>query len=269
MLGKRKLSTLPNSARSLVAGCLVCGTLVSAWAAEFSGQPEAPALDQEASTLVTDLISQQPAKPLELSAVFKVRHSNNRRSEIPVKYSVRLAIDHWESIYATEATSFQGAERLVVVHRGTEPNRYDFQQISLDGTRTNSIHLNGAEAALPFADTDFWLTDLGLEFLHWPLQRLVRDAKITMRLGRPCKVLESTNPKPAEGSYGRVISWIDSELGNLIYAEAYDAHNRRYKVFSLGKFKKVNGRWQVTEMVLRDDKADSRTQLDFIFQPDP
>ena len=119
---------------------------------------------------------------------------------------------------------------------------------------------------MPFAGTDFWLTDLGLEFLHWPQQRLVKDAKITMRLGRPCKVLESTNPRPVEGVYGRVISWIDSELGNLIYAEAYDVQNKRYKVFSLNGFKKVNGRWQVKDMVLRDDKADSRTHLEFSFQ---
>jgi hypothetical protein len=65
-----------------------------------------------------------------------------------------------------------------------------------------------------------------------------------------------------------VMSWIDSELGNLIYAEAYDANNRRYKVFSLQGFKRVNGRWHVKQMELRNDKADSRTHLQFNFDLD-
>ena len=127
------------------------------------------------------------------------------------------------------------------------------------------MSLSGEEAAVSFAGSDFWLTDLGMEFLHWPEQRLVRDAKITMRLGRPCKVVESKNPRPAEGAYSRVVSWIDSELGNLIYAEAYDLQNKRYKVFSLKGFKKVNGRWQVKDMELRNDQRrlpdESRVQV--------
>jgi hypothetical protein len=84
----------------------------------------------------------------------------------------------------------------------------------------------------PFAGTDFWLADLGMEFLHWPSSALLRKE---MRRGRSCKVLESTNPQLGKGAYGRVRSWIDSESAQLIRAEAYDSENRLLKEFSPGQ----------------------------------
>jgi hypothetical protein len=241
---------------------LVGFLLVSAVA--FPATP--PSADPQAVELLRGLLAQQPAKELSLNGVFKIRHSDGHKSEVPVHYSIRLAGDHWESVYGTDRTSFQGPENLVIVHQGEAPNRYLFNQISLDGRHTNSMSLTGAEAVVSFAGSDFSLTDLGMEFLHWPAQRIVRDAKITMRLGRPCKVLESTNPTPSEGSYLRVLSWIDAEMGTLIYAEAYDLDNRRFKVFSLKHFTRINGHWQVKDMQLRNDKADSRTDLEFNFE---
>jgi hypothetical protein len=229
-------------------------------------KPATPIFDREAAALVEQLLGQRPTKELSLEGIFKIRYSDGRRVKVPVKYWIRLREDHWESVYQTSATTSFGPEQLVIMHRPDQPNRYLFTQISLDGSKTNSMDLTGSEAAVSFAGSDFWLTDLGMEFLHWPEQHLVRDAKITMRLGRPCKVLESRNPRPADGMYRRVVSWIDSELGNLIYAEAYDLQNKHFKVFSLKGFKKVNGRWQVKDMELRNDKADSRTRLEFNFE---
>jgi len=229
-------------------------------------KPRPTAPDRDAAALIEHLLDQRPAKELSLQGVFKIRYSDGHRGDIPVKYSIRLREDHWESVYQTSATASFGPEQLVILNRGEQPGRYLFTQITRDGSRTNVMDMTGPEAGVSFAGSDFWLTDLGLEFLHWPEQRLVRDAKITMRLGRSCKVLESTSPVPAEGTYRRVVSWIDSELGNLIYAEAYDLQNKRFKVFSLKGFKKVNGRWQVKDMELRNDKADSRTRLEFNFE---
>lgn len=232
----------------------------------WSGQAAEPARDQGAAELVHDLLLQRPAKDLSLDGVLRTRQSDGRRLDIPLLYSIRIEPDRWMSVYEAAATATQGPEYLTVVHQDAQPSRYVYTQVSQDGARTNAMTLTGAEAAVSFAGSDFWLTDLGMEFLHWPEQRLVRDAKITMRLGRPCKVLESRNPSPAAGVYSRVVSWIDSELGALIYAEAYDLQNKRYKVFSLKGFKKINGRWQVKDLELRNDKADSRTRLEFKFE---
>ena len=104
------------------------------------------------------------------------------------------------------------------------------------------------------------LADLGLEFLHWPEQRLVKNE---MRRGRSCKVLESTNPQPGKGAYSRVRSWIDSESAQLIRAEAYDSENRLLKEFSVGSVKKVRGRWELKDMEIRNEQTDSLTRLEF------
>ncbi len=248
--------------------CFLNAALASSPAAgQVSTAAAKPApVDHEATAFVQELLAQRPAQELSIDGTFQIRQSDGQRSRIPVKYSVRISESTWQSVYATEATPSRGAETLVILHQAAQPNRYLYSQVSLDGARTNSVTLTGAEAGVPFASSDFWLSDLGLEVLHWPQQRLIRDAKITMRWGRPCKVLESTNPHPGEGRYARVVSWIDSELGSLNRAEAFDTRGKHFKTFDLRSFKKVNGRWQVKDMELENERNDSRTRLEFIFE---
>ncbi len=260
---------LPFAARHGL-GLLVLVACLLAVAPHVSAASQAPAAappeDREAVTFVRDLLAQRPATEIAINGVFHIRQPDGHRSQIPVRYSVRLGGHEWQSVYVTERTSTIGPEELVVTHSANQPNRYRLKQISLDGSRTNLITLTGSEAVVSFAGSDFWLTDLGLEFLHWPDQRMVRDARITMRWGRPMKVVESRNPHPAVSGYSRVVSWIDSELGSVVRAEAYDVHGKRFKIFDLKSFKKVNGRWHVKDMEIRDDARDSRTRLEFEFQ---
>ena len=119
---------------------------------------------------------------------------------------------------------------------------------------------------IPFAHSDFWLADLGLEFLHWPEQRIVEEAKIRMRKGRPCKVLESVNPRRGAAGYTRVRSWIDAKTGKPILAEAYGPDNKLLKEFEVGSVAKVHGKWELKNMEMRDAKTDSQTVLEFQYE---
>jgi hypothetical protein len=112
-----------------------------------------------------------------------------------------------------------------------------------------------------FAQSDFLFGDLGLEFLRWPEQRVLKSE---MKMSRSCKVLES-KPGPAAHSlgYGRVVAWIDNETGGVIQAEAYDPRGKLLKEFELNSFEKINGRWQLQEMEMRNAQAKSRTRLTF------
>ena len=47
---------------------------------------------------------------------------------------------------------------------------------------------------IPFANSDFWLGDLGLEFFHWPEQKILPKPTNLVR-GRDYTLLESTNPE--------------------------------------------------------------------------
>jgi hypothetical protein len=113
---------------------------------------------------------------------------------------------------------------------------------------------------IPFGGSDFWAADLGLEFIHWPDQKLLKKV---VRSSRGCSVLESTNPGPATNGYSRVVSWIDSESLGPLHAEAYDAKGNLLKEYDTKKLKKVNGQWQVEEIEICNDQTGSRTRLEF------
>ena len=117
-------------------------------------------------------------------------------------------------------------------------------------------------AMIPFANSDFWIADLGLEFFHWSAQKILPKPTNLVR-GREYTLLESTNPNPSTNGYSRVLSWIDKESGGILEAEAYDAQGKLLKVFEPKSFKKVDGQWELQEMEIRNVQTGSRTRLEF------
>ena len=126
--------------------------------------------------------------------------------------------------------------------------------------RSLTNDLKNAQATTPIAGSDLWVGDLGLEFLHWPEQRVLKSE---MRRGRSCKVLESVNPAPTTNGYSRVVSWIDNETDGIVRAEAYDKNNKLFKECEPKGFKKVKGRWELREMRIRNLKTGSQTVMEF------
>jgi hypothetical protein len=94
----------------------------------------------------------------------------------------------------------------------------------------------------------------------------MREAKIRMRKGRPCHVLESRNPEPGAKGYTRVVSYIDRETGKPILAEAFGPDGKVQKEFEIGGVTRVDGVWQLKNMEMRDLKADSVTVLEFQYE---
>jgi hypothetical protein len=181
---------------------------------------------------------------------------------VPVKYSVEVTDHSWKGIYQTQKSGNIEAEQLVVIHQEGKPNEYLWTGQDTAGAESKPKVLSGDEADTPLAGSDYWFSDLGLEFFHWPKQRLIKNAKITMRLTRPCKVLESTNPNPQPGNYALVVSWVDAEYGAPIYVEAYDAEGKRMKIFSLKDFHKVGDHYEPKVLEITDEKSDSKTALE-------
>jgi hypothetical protein len=113
---------------------------------------------------------------------------------------------------------------------------------------------------IPFAGSDFWECDLGLEFLHWPRQKILKKE---FRRQCACMVLESTNPHPTTNGYSRVVSWIDEESLGIVEANAYDANGKKLKNFYPKNLEKVNGQYQVQSMIMENLQTGSRTRLEF------
>jgi hypothetical protein len=110
-----------------------------------------------------------------------------------------------------------------------------------------------------FAGSDFSFADLGLEFFHWPQQKVLKK-EVHRSCG--CTVLESSNPYPFYG-YSRVVSWIDNDSLGIVEAYAYDVNGKKLKNFYPKNLEKVNGQYQVQSMIMENLQTGSKTRLEF------
>jgi Outer membrane lipoprotein-sorting protein len=207
--------------------------------------------------LVQQLLAQSPATNSAQDFTLQVRDSKKRRFEMPVLFDTLVTPTNWISLY--QSLSFSNYCSLVVCHAGDKPNQY-FYFYKTNPLKTNTIIVTN-ETAIAFAGSDFWVADLGLEFFHWPEQKILKKE---VKRSRGCAVLESKNPNPSTNGYSRVVSWIDDESGGIVHAEAYDFKNKLLKEFDPKSFKKVNGQWQLQEMEIRNVQTGSRTRLEFV-----
>ncbi|HOY56749.1 MAG TPA: outer membrane lipoprotein-sorting protein [Verrucomicrobiota bacterium] len=232
-----------------------------ALAPSLASSAEQTPAEAEGRLLAAELRSQRPEEPLSSGGVLRTRDSYGRwREAIPVRLEIAPGAQHWQTRYWALGAGQEPFETLTVTHAEGAPTRYDHSRALGTAVVSDAVTLTGDAAAVPFAGSEFWLSDLGLEFLDWPGQQVVRSE---MRKGRSCKVLESLNPNPSSTNYARVLSWIDIEHRGILRAEGYDRERRLLKEFSIGSFKKVQGRWQLKSMEIRNEATDARTRIEF------
>lgn len=223
---------------------------------------EAPAAAEyvEGSRLAAQLRASPPAEEMNLKGKLNLREGSGPIREVPFQFRTVITTTNWMAVYRAQGlgTNPPAHPPLAVVHVTGQPNSY-WQAASGDQESWSPL-AEGEAYEKPFAGSDFSIQDLGLEFLHWPKQRLIRTE---MRKSRSCNVLESTNPRAQGQGYSRVISWLDVESGGLLMAEAYDRHDKLLKEFSVNSMKKVDQRWQVQQMEIRNVQRRSRTRLEF------
>lgn len=208
----------------------------------------------EGQKLVRKLRDLRPAQAFNNTGTMEIRRGDRHR--VPVYLKTVVQGDSWLSIYGTG-----NSPTLVVAQSHDGPNTY----VSLPPARVNDVpdfsrRRQLVNSNVPFAGSDFWLSDLGLEFLHWRHQRVIGS---DVRKTQKCHVLESINHVQQRGGYSRVKSWVDKDSGALITAEAYDTQGRLWKRFEPKKLKKVDGKWRLKEIEMRDFRTDSKTTLIF------
>lgn len=217
----------------------------------------------EGKALVEDILTRMPPEGSQILGLLKIRPPDSDIIEIPVRMSVRLAEDGWHDVYETQPVGEKPGEVFIVKHHGLKPNEYLFGTYRDPNAKPPLAPIAPAELYRPLAGSDFSLIDLGLDFLHWPSQKIVKKE---MRKSRSCRVVESTNPNPKPGTYLRVLTWIDFETNGIILAEAYDHNDRLLKEFSIQKFDRKEKR--LKEMQIRNDQTDSRTRLELNLELD-
>lgn len=200
--------------------------------------------------LATQLRSARPDANFTNTGKLFIRAS--RKQKWTVNYTCRVTVTatNWTSYYAATRDT-NALPGFSVEHRDGQPNVYRD-----DAGKT----LSSSQLDVSFGSSDFWISDLGLEFFHWPEQRVL---KWEMKRSFGCKVLESKNPNPTATNYSRVLSWIHDDTGALIQAEAYDSRGKLLKEFRPTETEKVNGRHELKEMEIENVQTGSSTRLEF------
>jgi Outer membrane lipoprotein-sorting protein len=235
---------------------LLCGLLITAPSSCLGAVPEG-ADSSEGEKLAAQLRATPPLESMTLAGRLNMREGGGAVRDVPFQFRTLITPTNWLTIYRVTASTVPTPPLLAVIHEVGQPNGYwESEAATPDAWKP----LDGISASRAFADSDFSIFDLGLEFLHWPIQRVV---KAEMRKSRSCKVLESVNAHVGPKEYRRVVSWIDAESGGLLVAEAYDEKDKLLKEFTVNSMKKINDRWHVQQMEIRNSQTKSRTRLDF------
>lgn len=210
----------------------------------------------EGQALAADLRGLKPVESFTNQATLRLRDAEGGVRRVPLTIVNRVSeAPSWEVTYAAGGTE---PETLTLIRTADRPPEY---RVARGGEAVAGASAGSADSARAFAGSDFTLRELGLEFLHWPGQRIVPRSPPPMKKGQPCKILESTHPQ-APG-YTRVVSWVSIEHNGLMLADAYDASGRIVKRFSIGSLKKVDGVWQLRDMEMIDEARGTETKLEF------
>lgn len=231
------------------------------WLTRATHAEPAPLLTEaetQGRALALKILEQRPAENTTNRGTLTVRRGSSQRLTWVVTCETTVTETNWLTRYsAGPDTNRAGEIRLSVTHAGTAPNQY----LSTPSAGAPSGEAAGGSPALtPFAGSDFWGCDLGLEFLHWPRQAVLKKE---FHRNCPCTVLESTNPDPSPGTYLRVVCWIDNDSLGIVEAYAYDAQGKKLKNFYPKNLAKVNDRYQVESMIMENLQTGSRSRLDF------
>jgi hypothetical protein len=223
-----------------------------------------PPAEIEGRQLAAEILSETPITNFTQTGTLRI-HNPEGTTSIPITFTTTVkAANSWDVDYAAMPGT-DTVEHLEVVHELGQPNEYYLakrtskEEVNADGILLYPPKLSPKQIMSPFAGSDFWIADLGLEFFHWP-QQIVTGHET--RRTRDCTVLESHNPDPDNG-YSRVVTWIDNQTLGIIHAEAYDTQDRLLKVFDPKSLKKVNGQWELQDIEIQNVQTHSRTRIRF------
>lgn len=239
----------------LLVGILVGVGIVGA-APVRSGETSA---EQEGQQIVKRIRTTRPTENSSVEGVLKVFHGRRLHAVVPFRSEVLVTTTNWQVSYQTLATTNLACpEHLTIARDASSASSYHFKSAKvLDGD---------AARVQAFAGSDFLACDLGLDFLNWSGQRLLKKE---LRSSQSCYVIESTPGLGRTEPYSRVVTWLDIDSVRdfgapaIVHADAYDAQNHRVKEFAPKDFRKVDGQWQVEEIQIENVQSGNRTKLEF------
>ncbi len=232
-------------------------TVLIPWVLRGDPSPSPEVLGQQ---LAGEIRQQRPTEASTNSATLRLREKSGRRTSVPVQIETQLTETGWRLRYTAAGEKSGGISEAVIVQTFGAAPSYEIRN------QSGSVQKVGlGQANLSLAGSDFWVSDLALEFLHWPQQRVLRQEVSSAQM---CHVLESTHPTPGTNGYSRVISWVDTKFLAILNAEAFDHTGKLAKRFSTGSFRKfirTDGQeaWFLQDVKIANRSRNSVTELNF------
>ena len=221
---------------------------------------EASQGERDARKLIDDIFHQRPASDAPTNGTLKMWDTDRKEREVRVRMQISETPTNWIHIYETLPANGKQGDKLTITHTPAQPTRYMLTKAG----ETTATELSGNQTMVSFAGSDFWVADLGLEFLHWPKQRLVKKE---MRYHKSSVMLESINPSPATGAYARVDSWLTIDLPHSpVLAKAYDSSGKQIKEFTPEDVERVEGKYQLHSIEMRNLKTKTKSVIEFALQ---
>ncbi len=221
--------------------------------------------------LVAELREQRPENDSEMSAVLTIRAKGRDKQQYSVRIVTIVEPGLWKTRYEIRGASPKESESLLeameVTHFDGKPPRYEWKGRESSGAGGGTVAGRGSqfeagtrESLRPFGGSEFWIADLGLEFLFWPEHKIVGRQ---VRRTRECFMLESRPSQVIEGGYAKVLSWIDIKTRQLVRAEAFDGSGRKVKMFKPDEFVYFKGQWRVKQLAIESPLTGSESYLIF------
>jgi len=183
----------------------------------------------------------------------RIRPEKGKRKSVPVQFRAF-------AVGATLVNEYAISEGVLKIKQQIgQDTQYEWT-----GGNKKAERIKGGQVTRPFAGSDFWMFDLGLEMLRWPHQS-VTERKL--RRGELCSVLVSQPAKGIVGRYSKVVSWVDEDSMGIVRAELFDDMGKLLKIFEPKSFKKIEGQWHLKEMEMRNVQANTRTSIIFDLTP--
>ena len=204
----------------------------------------------DGNELAKSIRDTSPVENISLNAKIEVTLKNRKRISTDLIIETKLLSDD-EFLMTYSIKPNNNDNFWQVIRKTGESNKYKIK-------KKGEVLATGKEYQIGLEKSSFMITDIGLEFLHWPFQKTVRKQ---LRKSRSCHVLESKTIEANKGNYTRVVSWVDIKSRAILAADFFTTDGKLLKRFNVKGLTKKNGNWQVDELEMRNMRNGTRSRL--------
>jgi outer membrane lipoprotein-sorting protein len=221
---------------------LACMTAVAAAAA---------ADDPEARALVIKMRDSVPS----IAATADVTLSSGGGWVRKIKLSSKVVGEDRATLLEVTAPGDVAGSRYLLLERTVGPDR---QFMYLPALTSRVIEVTDEARREPFLGSDFYVSDLIAPDVNSFTYAFVGDEEIK---GHKCRLVEAKVKEGAAAPYPRTVFAIEPDALVVWRAQAYDAKDKLFKVWTLEKLEVIDGQKTPVEQTMRNVQANSESTL--------